>query len=86
MTKTERDPAQIYYDGMDALEEALGQPDASRFVQIVRRGAPGDFTLDRRIRIDAGEYDDLVKEIHASAQERSAQFQEGEPSIAGAAA
>lgn len=84
MANVSRDQAQVYYDGMDALEEALGEADASRFLQIVRKGAPGDFTLDRRILIDAGEYDDWVRKAHAAAQERSLQVQETEPSVAGA--
>jgi hypothetical protein len=86
MASADRDSAQVYYDGMDALEEALGEADASRFVQIVRRGAPGDFTLDRRIRIDAGEYDDFMKTSHNSAQERSTKVHENAPSIAGVVA
>jgi hypothetical protein len=86
MANVSRDQAQVYYDGMDALEAALGEADASRFVQLVRKGAPGDFTLDRRILIDAGEYDDLVRKAHATAQERSEQLQDPEPSIAGATA
>lgn len=86
MANTNRDQAQVYYDGMDALEEALGEGDASRFLQIVRKGAPGDFTLDRRILIDAGEYDDMAKRAHTAAQERSQQVPEAEPSVAGATA
>lgn len=83
MANATRDQAQVYYDGMDALEAALGEADASRFLQVVRKGAPGDYTLDRRIRIDAGDYDGLVRQAHAEAQARSRQTPEAELSVAG---
>ena len=70
MARVERTAEQLYREGLMALESALGVEEAIRFVQLLHRGS-GDFTAERRARIERGELDDLVDEMHARAGARA---------------
>ena len=71
----------LYKAGGEALIAGLGIGDALRFLQLVRPGK-GDYTKERRERMDRGELDALAEELHARVRARS-QDEANQPEFVG---
>lgn len=66
-----RTPIELYREGVEALNRALGPVESIRFLRLIDPGK-GDYTAERQARLDQDKrtLDEICEQIRAAAQRR----------------